>query len=127
MRLYAFTSMYLEGIHAGIQTAHLVSELAVKYTIHPSQREIFHTWAVHHKTIFISNGGYASSLRDRYSRLKEKADLYYLPVAKFHESQDALDGAITAIGIIVPEEFYSRFGAKDDELLKLLTECERAR
>lgn len=128
MRLYSFTSMYMEGIHAGIQTAHLVSVMSAKYPKDSREYDIFQMWATRHKTIFVSNGGMAWNLRQRYQELQVKASLHTLPVAQFHESRDALDGALTAIGIIVPEYLYSpRSVVRDDELYAILNDCDKAR
>jgi len=117
----------MEGIHAGIQTAHIVSELSVKYRHESKQHGAYQMWATGHKTIFVSNGGYASSLRDRYKKLHRLAERYALPCTDFHESPEALDGALTAVGIIVPAFLYMPSINRDIELSILLENCEKAR
>lgn len=123
MRLYSFVNMYMEGIHAGIQTAHVASEISSKYRkLHLDERlmssfaktgplgmklAMFHEWETKYKVIQVYNGGYSFSLRHRYDVLHKYAEKFGLPLAKFHESKEALDGALTAVGIIVPERYYN--------------------
>lgn len=130
MRLYSITNMYTNGIHAGIQTAHLVHEMRMvtqglaernvlgKVFVEESAREqlaVYDEWAKNHKTIIVLNGGYHSNIEFVYEKLKRIGFELNLPNAIFHEADDALNGAATATGIIVPERIYMRFG-------KVLTE-----
>lgn len=128
MRLYSWVNMYLEGIHAGIQTAHVQGEIHAKYQalVEDEQAcsapliitnsksrcqrklDLYNEWERNHKVIQVYNGGYASSLRQRVDELAIYAEHFNLPFAKFHEGVDALDGALTAVGIIVPEQLYDR-------------------
>jgi hypothetical protein len=61
-------------------------------------------WNKNHKTWVLLDGGYASNLR-RIAEIFKKYEEEF-PWAEFHEEQDALDGALTAIGIILPEFIY---------------------
>lgn len=107
MRLYAFTNMYTEHIHAGIQTAHALGELNNKYPLGAGvPNAVLHEWQTLHKTIYIYNGGLASMLWTRYQALREFANQFELPVARFYESKEALNGALTAVAIVVPEKYY---------------------
>jgi hypothetical protein len=108
MRLYAFTNMYMEGIHAGIQTAHALGELYNKYGMYPKEPEFakLEDWSKNHKTIYIYNGGLSSMLWDRYQALREFTLQFGLPIARFYESKEALNGALTAVALVVPEEYY---------------------
>ena len=61
MRAYFFTNRYLSSIQHGIQTAHCVAELFVKYnhevfsnTVQDGQ---LYSWAENDKTIIVLNGG----------------------------------------------------------------------
>jgi hypothetical protein len=151
MRLYAYTNMYTEGIHAGIQTAHVLGELNMKYCLdETTDGEQAHIklleWQKLHKTIYIYNGGLASMLWDRYQALREFANKFVLPIARFYESKEALNGALTCVGIVVPEQYYrynlvpkaeivpyaATNGLKqpktpEQEFYDLLHNCDRAR
>lgn len=115
MRFYSFTNMYTSGIHAGIQTAHAVHEMESKYNARTSSDDInahekykvYREWAERHKTIIVKTAGYHANLEALYEELKEISAWLGLPLIRWRESKEALNGATTAIGIIVPETVYS--------------------
>ncbi len=116
MRAYFFGNMYLSSIQQGIQAAHVVAEMFVKYGNMPSTGpegnqgwNILNHWASEHKTMVLLNAGYSDEIRSLI-QFFETVD-NPLPWAYFNEGQDALDGALTCVGIIIPEEFYE--GAKE--------------
>ena len=127
MRLYTFCNMYLSSIQQGIQTAHIVSELWVKYGAADTSPELTHLygWAKHHKTIIVLNAGYSSeiySLAEDFFRMRENP----YPWAFFHEDPMAIgsmeentSGALTAVGIVIPEKIYELYAAmrKGDPLM----------
>jgi hypothetical protein len=114
MRFYGIKNMYMNGIHTGIQCGHVMGELFNKYgqpstpgqlrgttkTLH----DMLWDWSKNHKTWVLLDGGYASNLRRIAEIFKNYEEEF--PWAEFHEEQDALDGALTAIGIILPEFIY---------------------
>jgi hypothetical protein len=118
MRLYSLTNYYLSATQHGIQTAHLVSELSRLDRAGAlgkgkrSASAVFREWADNHKTIIVLNGGNSARLRYFHnalisSTLDQKtriADHY--PVVHFTEDADSLDGAWTAVGVILPESVY---------------------
>lgn len=104
MRAYFFGNLYLSSIQQGIQTAHVIAELFIKYSSDSSRRDILNHWAKNHKTIIILNAGYSKEIHDLVTFFCEEDNP--LPWAAFHESREALDGALTSVGIILPEEFY---------------------
>lgn len=110
MRLYSFTNLYLSSIQNGLQTAHIVSEMAAKYRADQYKGSVqyqqFYEWADSHKTIIILNGGYSSSLHELKRMFDEAGMLNTFPYAHFYEGEDALDGALTAVGIVLPEWYY---------------------
>ena len=67
MRLYSFQNFYFAGIHAGIQTAHSVGEMAANYDASTSQGKMFLDWAKNHKTIIVKNGGTITRIRGHFS------------------------------------------------------------
>ncbi|QEQ95012.1 hypothetical protein pEaSNUABM56_00236 [Erwinia phage pEa_SNUABM_56] len=104
-RLYSIVNQYISGIHAGIQTAHAVHELFVKYPQGTnSATNLLWDWAVQDKTIIVLEGGYQSNLERIFELAKAVKSL---PSAKFHEEQAALNGALTAITIVLPEYMYA--------------------
>lgn len=104
MRLYSFTNYYLSPLQQGLQTAHLVAEMSVDSQ--HNEWKIYELWAVNHKTIIIKNGGNSGELDDLYVLLVEYGKIFDLPCAKFKEDGSSLNYATTAVGIIIPEEFY---------------------
>lgn len=101
MRAYFFGNMYLSSIQQGIQAAHCMTELFVKYL---QKSPTLHDWAVNHKTMILLNGGDMKALCDIRWLLEEDENSY--PWTFFEESVDALSGALTCVGIILPEKVY---------------------
>lgn len=115
MRAYFFGNMYLPGIHAGIQSAHSLHEMFVKYHNlnlavddhvegNCNQWNILMDWAQNHKTIVVLNARYAAELRTLIAYFSQPQNPF--PWAKFNESIEALDGALTNVGIVLPAEIY---------------------
>lgn len=109
MRLYTFVNMYLSPIQHGIQTAHIVSDLFVKYSSNDLYYDAeyaqtyLYDWAENHKTIIVKNGGFSSNLIDIYDQISNQ-NVY--PCAIFREEVDALNSAVTAVGIVLPADVY---------------------
>lgn len=122
-RLYTFINFYLSSIQQGIQSAHLVSELFMKYS-NCFEKDVINDWANKDKTIIVLNGGTSFDIRQDYihvSNLAEKLRLstnphspkigkWFLPHAFFTEDFNALgaydNGVVTGFGIIIPEEIW---------------------
>lgn len=111
LRLYTFCSFYLSSIQQGIQTAHVVHELFLKYNGIAESLEItrLHRWAEDHKTIIVLNGGTNKDLKDLLDFLNSEVDNFNFPApyVSFSEDEDSLGGILTAVGIILPEEIYN--------------------
>jgi hypothetical protein len=106
MRFYSFVNaLYLNPIQYGIQTAHCVSEMAVDVA-RTSLNAVFYDWAENHKTIIICNGGNVAMLEDLYTQLIDPTDAFGLPLVKFYEDEQSLNGALTSVALIVPAKFY---------------------
>lgn len=107
MRLYTFINMYLSSIQQGIQTAHIVHELFNKYLHNNVARpyELLYDWSENHKTIIVLNGGDAFDIDNLYHFLLKDENPY--PFTSFHESEDALWGVTTGVGIVLPESIYT--------------------
>ena len=110
MRAYFFGNMYLSSIQQGIQAAHVTHELFTKYEKDndgylPTMAGIhLYAWAKQHKTMILLNGGYADTLRTLIARFDSPENPY--PWTFFNEGQDSLDGALTSVGIVLPEKIY---------------------
>ncbi len=106
MRAYFFGNMYLSSIQQGIQAAHTLAEIYNKYVFPDGCREYFvlEHWAKEHKTMILLNAGYSDEIRSLVTFFNTNDNP--LPWAYFNEGKDSLDGALTCVGIIVPEEFY---------------------
>jgi hypothetical protein len=102
--------MYLSSIQQGIQAQHATTELFLKYEqdvvgYHDARREVLYDWAENHKTSILLNGGYSSALRELITFLDSRQNPY--PWASFNEGEDALDGALTCVAIVLPEKVYA--------------------
>lgn len=104
LRAYALVNQYIAGIHAGIQTAHALMEATAKYEGQSTvAAHAFKDWYTDHKTLIVLNGGYQQ-------RIYETMELWKkcnFPFAYFCEEEDALNGALTAAVIILPEYIYN--------------------
>jgi hypothetical protein len=104
-RCYFFQNMYLPGIQVGIQSAHTVTEMAMKYRDNRKKDSLlFAQWATVDKVMIVLNGGYHSVLEGVESLFQNETNPY--PWASFRESKEALNEALTNIGIVLPESIY---------------------
>ena len=114
MRAYFLGNFYLSSIQQGIQAAHCMVELFTKY---PAPNDDFESeeskeictvlwdWAQDHKTMILLNGGNSTELYGIRYHFEQEENPY--PFAMFEESVDALSGAVTCVGIILPEKIYT--------------------
>jgi hypothetical protein len=108
--------MYTSGIHAGIQTAHVIHEMMRKYQLRLEKGDVnpgdgikyltMIEWADSHKTIIVKSAGMHSQLVSLYSELKPYSAYFGLPMCRWRESKEALNHAQTAVCIVVPKEIY---------------------
>ena len=116
--------MYLSSIQQGIQAQHTTAELFVKYTTNTTaaqdRRGLLYEWAHAHKTSILLNGGYSSALREIINLFDSRQNPY--PWAPFNEGKDALDGALTCVGIILPAKIYELASAMraDKDLVEVV-------
>lgn len=117
-RMYCVVNQYIAGIHAGIQSAHAMSEIFLDYSQRRNKAgNLLWDWADRDKTVIVLNGGYQSSLQELCDKLKPLSGTY--PWASFCEEQDALNGAMTAVAVVLPEYMYSPQYAEVVDLVKL--------
>ncbi len=103
MRFYAWGNMYLASIQQGIQALHLTSELYQKYSYpcdNLDQMHMLYDWGRDHKTVIVLNGGESTGLKDIANQFRVDENPY--PWTQWYESQDALNDALTCVGIVVP-------------------------
>lgn len=105
MRAYFFCNFYLSNIQKGIQSAHCIVDLIYKYRESSSDFRLqINHWCIEHKTMILLNGGNQESLFDLFTFLISPENPY--PFEKFHEDGPSLNGALTCVGIILPEKIY---------------------
>ena len=106
MRFYSFTNWMLRPIQQGIQPGHAAVELLLKYSSFSSdvRAHMVWDWAQNHKTFMCMNGGNSDGLRDLLKFFDDPRNPY--PYATFHEDAQSLDGIMTCISIVLPEEIY---------------------
>lgn len=111
-RFYSFVAnLYLSPIQCGIQTAHAVSEMAVKYVHlthadHEDKLNIFNDWAATDKTVIVCAAINHAGVTEAYAMLQRFGHLLNLPNVIFHEDEQSMNGMATAAAIIVPMEYY---------------------
>lgn len=99
-RLYSFAHSWLSGIQKGIQTQHATTELLVG----PMKKwKAVQLWATEDKTTIVLEGGGTKRLEEIMFKLADSP----FPSAHFCEDQESLNGSITAVVFVVPEDFWS--------------------
>lgn len=106
MRGYFFSNCYLSSTQHGIQAAHCIADMFIKYATKSVERDILYEWATNHKTMIVVNGGNHSNLNALYLHIRALASELKLPYEIFKESGDCLNYTTTCVGIIVPEKIY---------------------
>lgn len=110
LRAYYFGNMYLSSIQQGIQAAHATADMFVRYQPFITDEEcdqpcdqysMLTDWAANHKTMILLNAGYSAEIHDLVQFFDNVENPY--PWSSFYESHDALDNAITTVGIVLPE------------------------
>lgn len=114
MRLYTFCNYYLSSIQQGIQSAHVVHDLFVKYATPNTPVELvkakeLYDWATNHKTMVVLNGGNCESLYELVYFLSRGQNPF--PWTFFNEDTESLGNALTCVGIVLPESIYEACAA----------------
>lgn len=114
LRLYTFINFYLSSIQQGIQSAHLVHDIMLKYAPHSSgDAKMVNDWARDWKTIIVLNGGTADDLLET-RQLFDSQGQY--PHTHFRESVDCLEGVMTGVGVVLPEFVFGCERAEPDAI-----------
>lgn len=121
MRCYTFGNYYMSSIQQGIQAAHSVSELFVKYQdsgiyfvrdyepsigeyVYQQKVDDLYDWVENHKTIVCLSGGNSQGLKDIVSLFVSNDNNF--PWSAFYEDEESLDGILTNVAIILPPSIY---------------------
>lgn len=108
MRFYGFGNYYLSSLQQGLQAAHSVADMFMKYQYSeddvPSRQRVLLEWTAVHKTMVLLNGGNSAELYDLYGFFNDYNNPY--PYINFYEDVQSLNGALTYVGIILPEKIY---------------------
>lgn len=107
-RLYCFVNnVYMSPIQWGIQTAHVVSSVSVKYEKRSKQHKAYESWAKECPTLMVMQGGNVAMLHDKLENIDRLANDLGLAWAPFFEDEDSLGGILTSVGVLVPEDVFT--------------------
>lgn len=106
MRAYFFVNSWLSDLQKGLQVAHCVAEMS---RFSPTQQLAEYAgdyieWAENHKTIIILNGGSHGDLVNLSKFFKQEWNK--LVWSFFSEDDDSLNGAMTCVGVLAPEDLW---------------------
>lgn len=108
-RMYFLVNQYMMGIQAGIQAGHAACEMLANYWDEDRDNpkvKLIEQWLKNDKTFIVLDGGYQKRMYEFADKalLPNSGDI---PYAYFHEEDDSLNGALTAIAFILPEHVWS--------------------
>ncbi len=115
MRAYTFTHAYLSDIQHGIQAAHALVDMQLKYDPNSDPHKTYINWAKDHKTMICLNGGNSANLQHLYYVLSRLSLHLSLPISRFTEDEQSMQSMTTAVAIIVPERIYQAKKDVDDD------------
>ncbi len=108
LRGYFFGNMYLSSIQQGIQQGHCLGRMAAKYRVwegEGSPDKFLFDWLEKYETVVLLNAGYSDEIRNLLLFFNDPQNPY--PFGHFRESREALDGALTCAGIVLPHHIYT--------------------
>jgi hypothetical protein len=111
-RLYSFVANgYLSPLQCGLQTAHVVGEIANDVASHKGEDihsyRAFFEWAEQDKTIIICAAFNHQGVVDCYAELERTGrGALCLPSAIFREDEQSMNSMATACGIVVPQKYW---------------------
>lgn len=107
-RLYSMGHFYLSSLQQGLQATHITGKLIAKYPENTEQRLMLREWAQTEMDVKLLNGGNSKDLQgwvELFAYFENEG--MNLPYAHFNETEENLGGALTAIGVLVPQEIYA--------------------
>lgn len=96
-----WTNFYLSSIQHGIQSAHVVGKMGKD----PNDKFAYDQWATNDFVMNVRNGGDHEALQDMKKFFKDSASNYTW--SSFYESDGALNGALTCVGIVLPDYVFA--------------------
>lgn len=134
-RGYSWGNMYFSQIQQGIQGWHAQNQFFKKYRLDSPEIKTFLIWAIKHETLVLLNGGPQSNLMEiervlnkltrqlrRSPSDQREMGVQTIPVARFNEEQNAVNGATTAVFAVLPSTAYCLDDAERERLLDLTSE-----
>jgi hypothetical protein len=114
-RLYSFVANgYLSPLQCGLQTAHAVGDMSVKYNDDRHADHAYRTWAGEDKVIIICAAFNSRGVVDCHAELVRTAEgALALPVSIFYEDEDSLGGAATSCAVVVPQKYWDTTPEQD--------------
>lgn len=111
MRAYYWGNLYLSSIQQGIQALHCTTQIFLKYPHNgiDTKTNALWEWAENYKTVIVLNAGEMSALEKVRQLFDDPENSYAW--ASWSESEDSLAGALTCVGVILPERIY--IGARE--------------
>jgi hypothetical protein len=113
-RLYTFGHFQLSSIQQGIQAGHAAVRLVDSYRYpqmdfgdeeeYRKMCDMVHEWVTKHETFVCKNGGNSESLAEIQAFLSRPDSTY--PWASFYESEEAMQGLLTCLAVILPSKIY---------------------
>lgn len=106
-KAFLFAHTALKPICAGIQNAHVISEMFINEAKNKNakSKEILYDWAKNHKTIIMRDGGTSKNLEDIAYIIENVAPILQIPNARFYESEDYMEGIMTSVGFILDANY----------------------
>jgi len=106
-RLYSFVANgYLSPLQCGLQTAHAVGDMSVKYNDDTHHDHAYRTWAGEDKVVIICAAFNSRGVQDCHAELQRVGEILGLPISIFFEDEDSLGGAATACAVVVPQKYW---------------------
>lgn len=102
-RLYTFCNYYLSSIQQGIQSLHVAVELSISND--KKTKIAYQNWANKEKAVIVLNGGNSARLASIFVELGG----FGYPSQFFKEDRDSLNGALTCVGVLVPDCVWDAF------------------
>lgn len=119
-KAFLFAHTALKPICAGVQNAHVISEMFVNESKDTASRKILHEWAKSHKTIIMRDGGISANLENIAYIVETVAPIIHIPHARFYESEEYMEGIMTSVGFVLDRNHPTTQRFKDYKIKDLV-------
>ena len=100
-KAFLFSHTALKSICSGVQNAHLLPRMFMKFPQDSVERTVLEEWSRDHETIVMRDGGISKSLKQIRYITGRACPVVGVPYATFYESEDYLDRILTSVGFIL--------------------------